>query len=604
MADIDYTRIPELPGVYIMKGRGERVLYVGKAKNLRARIRQYTEDRLDLRKSKMMREVRDISFIVTKNEMEALILEANLIKQYKPRFNVILRDDKNYPYIKVVMNERWPHLEVVRRIKNDGSLYFGPYVPSSIVWEALSFIRRNFNIRPCRYRLDKPMRPCIQYQMRRCPAPCNNMVSEEEYRRSLDEVIKFLKGERKNLLEELEERMVRFSDEMRFEEAKVIRDRINTLKRLWESQRVVSTEFRDIDVVGVFSKDDKTAVVILFVRNGIMTGKKEFFLNSPSDDMPEFLHGLIELFYSKEIIPPQKILVPQEVSSKEILEGYLSKRRNDAGADGGVVIGPPVTESEDELMKMAVENARIFLDERSVSMERILVRLKEILSMDRVPESIGAFDISTTYGSESTGGFVWWSAGEFIKENYRHLRVKYIEGMNDYGMMEEVISRVIENLNKELPDVLMVDGGIAHLDVLVRAVHRYRDELPHLPYTIAIAKDPDRLFLPHGDVILLDSLMPPDDRVAILVKRIRDEVHRFAIKYHRKLRDRRFSESILEKVKGIGKKRRLMLLKEFGSIDAIKMAEPEEIMRRIPGMGRKVVEELLNTIRSVKEETQ
>ncbi len=604
MVDVDYTRIPELPGVYIMKGKGERILYVGKAKNLRARIRHYTDDRLDIRKSRMMSEVKDISFIVTKNEMEALILEANLIKQYKPRFNVILRDDKNYPYIKVVMNEKWPHLEVTRRIKNDGSLYFGPYVPSSIVWEALSFIRRNFNIRPCRYRLDKPMRPCIQYQMKRCPAPCNNMVSEDDYRRSLDEVIKFLRGERKNLLEELEERMMRFSDEMRFEEAAIIRDRINILKRLWESQRVVSTEFRDIDVVGVFSKNDKTAVVILFVRNGIMTGKKEFFLNRPSDDMPEFLHGLIEVFYSKEIIPPHKILVPQEVLSKEILEDYLSKRRIDAGVEGGVIIEPPVTDSEDELVKMAMENARIFLDERSVSVERLLVRLREMLSLDRVPQSIGAFDISTTYGMESTGGFVWWSMGEFIKENYRHLRVKHIEGMNDYGMMEEVISRVIENLDKELPDILMVDGGITHLDVLKRVIERYSYELSHLPYPLAIAKDPDRLFLPHGEVVFLDSFMPPDDRLAILFKRIRDEVHRFAVKYHRKLRDRRFSESILEKVKGIGKKRRLMLLKEFGSIDAIKMAEPEEIMRRVPGIGRKVVEELLDTIRDVKEETQ
>lgn len=602
MEGVDYSRIPELPGVYIMKGKGERVLYVGKAKNLRSRIRQYYQDRLDDRKSKMMRDVKDISFIITKNEMEALVLEANLIKQYRPRFNVILRDDKNYPYIKVVLNEKWPHIEVVRRIKNDGSLYFGPYVPSSIVWEALSFIRRNFSIRPCRYKLDKPMRPCIQYQMNRCPAPCDGLVSEDEYRKSLDEVIKFLRGERMNLLEELEKRMTSFSDELRFEEAARIRDRINMLKGLWESQRVVSSEIKDIDVIGVFSRKDKCSVVILFIRNGVMTGKKEFFINRPSEDMPEFLHGVVEAFYSKEIIPPENIIVPFEVSSRDILENWLSMRRAQIGMEDNVVIRLPQREDERELLEMAMENAKVFLDERSVSLERLLMRLKKILSIEKAPVSIGAFDISTTYGSESTGGFVWWSMGEFLKENYRHLRIKYVDGMNDYGMMEEVISRVIENLNKELPDIIMVDGGMAHLEVLKRSIERYRDELVELPYPLAIAKDPDRLFLPDGRVIELDSLMPPDNRLAILFKRIRDEVHRFAIKYHRKLRDKRFTESILEKVKGIGRKRRLMLLKEFGSIDAIRKADPEEIMKRVPNIGRKVVEELLDKVRSLEEE--
>ncbi|MGD8352462.1 MAG: excinuclease ABC subunit UvrC, partial [Nitrospirota bacterium] len=271
---------PRKPGVYIFTGPGERVLYVGKAKNLRSRISSYFQKAgdLDPRKQAMVRDIKDLNYIVTDNELEALALEANLIKQYKPRFNVILRDDKSYPYLKLTVNEEWPRLEVVRKVRRDGAMYFGPYVPSSSMREALDFIRRNFGVRPCRYRLDRPMRPCIQYQMGRCPAPCApGKISREDYMREVQDVVMFLKGKKRDLLDELRAKMARYSGEERYEDAARIRDRMEALGRAWESQKVISPELGDLDVIGCHTNGD-AAFQVFFVRNGVMVGAREFYL--------------------------------------------------------------------------------------------------------------------------------------------------------------------------------------------------------------------------------------------------------------------------------------------------------------------------------------
>ncbi len=596
----DTAQVPELPGVYIMKSKSGKVLYVGKAKNLRQRLRYYFHEELDVRKSRLIKEVQDISFIVTRNEVEALILEANLIKQYKPRYNVILRDDKNYPYIKIVMNERFPHLEVARRIKHDGSLYFGPYVPAGVLWEALSFIRRNFNIRPCKYKLDKPMKPCIQYQMGRCPAPCADLITEEDYKKALSEVILFLRGQRKDLLQGLEEKMNKYAEEMRYEEAARVRDRINALKRLWETQRAVTMKEEEMDIVGVYEVQSGFSIAILFLRNGLIVGKKEFFIKKhipihpfTSSPIKELLEEFLEVFYLKEIIPPEIIVLPEEPDNKEMLERWLSEKR------GGMVrIKRPDDKEEEDLLRMALENARVYFDEKAIKSERVLELLRDILELDQTPESIGAFDISTTSGRESTGGFVWWQADQFLKDHYRRVRVRKEEGINDYEMLEEVIGRVIDNLNGEIPDILMVDGGQGQLEVLKRAVEQKRETLNKTPLLISIAKDPDRVFLLNGKVINLESLKGPEEEAGLLLRRIRDEVHRFAIMYHRKIRDRRLKESRLEEVPGIGPKRRLELLRTFGSLDNIRKATPEEIHKKVPSIGVRTAELILERLKS------
>jgi excinuclease ABC subunit C len=307
------SSIPFKPGVYVFKNEKEHVLYVGKAKNLRSRLRSYFQksSHLDPRKTAMIRNVKDFSYIVTDNELEALALEANLIKQYRPKFNVILRDDKNYPYLKLTVNEEWPRLEIVRRIKKDGALYFGPYVPAGSMWETLAFIRRNFQIRGCRYSLDKPMRPCIQYQMGKCVAPCAGKISREDYLKLVNEIILFLKGEKKGLLEELEKRMLKFSEEMNFEEAAKIRDRIKALRRAWESQKVVAPELGNMDVIGYAKTDSTVSFEIFFIRNGIMIGSKDLLMkNIENLSDKDMVRSFISQFYSKEIIPPGEILTP------------------------------------------------------------------------------------------------------------------------------------------------------------------------------------------------------------------------------------------------------------------------------------------------------
>jgi len=609
---LDLNSYPELPGVYIMKSKEGKVLYVGKAKNIRQRLRYYIQEGLDPRKARLVAETDNVSFIVTQNELEALVLEANLIKQYKPRYNVVLRDDKNYPYIKIVMNEKYPHIEIARRIKHDGSLYFGPYVPAGIMWEALSFIRRHFNIRPCRYRLDKPMKPCIQYQMGRCPGPCAGLVSEEEYKKALQEVIMFLKGQRRELLEGLEEKMYKYAEEMRFEEAAKIRDRIKTLNMLWESQRVQSSIIEDVDVIGFYGTQysstntvgpkftDAGVFVVLFLRNGLITGKKEFLIKRGDlfdiDQLSLIFEEFIEVFYSKEIIPPKILLLPVEPNEKNMIERWLSERRGE-----GVVIKRPETEEEHELLRLAEENARVFFDQETLKVEQIMKALSDMLDMDRIPESIGAFDISTTFGKDSTGGFVWWQDGNFLKDRYRHVRIQYQEGLNDYAMLEESIKRVIDSLSGELPDILVVDGGPGQLEVLKRAVEAKEEIIKKRPFLIAVAKSPDRVFF-EGREILLEGLPGIQDRVGLLLRSIRDEVHRFAIMYHRKLRDRRLTESRLEKIPGVGPKRRLELLRAFGSLDAIRSASPEEVARKVPGIGLKMAETIIERL-NIKEDS-
>lgn len=584
---LELSKAPMKPGVYIFKGIKERVLYVGKARNLRNRLRSYFQDSasLDPRKAAMVRMVKDFSFIATDNELEALILEANLIKQYKPKFNIILRDDKNYPYIKLTVTKQWPRIEVVRRIKKDGNLYFGPYVPSQAMWEAITFIRRNFLIRTCGYSLDKPMRPCVQYQMKRCSAPCAGLISRGEYKKIIDDVILFLKGEKKELLHRLEERMQKLSDEMRFEEAAKIRDRVFKLQRAFESQKVVAPELGDIDVIGYCREGDDIAVNVLFVRNGTLIGAKDFFLERVlTSDNSEMMHSVIEFFYAKEIIPPKVILVNAMPDSARSLKAWLKKKRGEV-----VNIEVPTDGKKMELLHMANENARLHFDQKKKSSpDHTLEAIKDKLYLKNMPFTIGAFDISTIQGRESVGAFICWENGGFKKDNYRHLKIKGVKGVDDYAMMHEIVERV---LRKEhlIPDLVIIDGGKGQLEVARMVL----DDLGIDTELISIAKKPDRAFLINDKIIDLEDR----SKASLLLKKIRDEVHRFAISFHRKLRDKRLMESSLEKIPGIGKKRRLELLRHFGSIENIRKAAMNDIAK-IKGFNKKVAEKVVEGLQS------
>jgi excinuclease ABC subunit C len=538
----------------------------------------------------MMKNVNDFSYIVTDSELEALALEANLIKQYRPKFNVILRDDKNYPYLKMTVTEDWPKLEVVRKIKKDGALYFGPYVPAGAMWETLAFIRRNFQIRGCLYSLDKPMRPCIQHQMGRCPAPCAGKISRGEYLNLVNEIILFLKGEKKGLLEELEKKMLRFSEDMRFEEAAKIRDRIRALQHAWESQKVVAPELGDIDIIGHYRADSMVSFEVFFIRNGIMIGSKDLMMkNTENLSDKELLHSFISQFYSKEIIPPSGIITSFSPTGVKSLEKWLKQRKEEV-----VKISVPETGKKRDLLLMALENAKIRMKEkRETKIEDLLMEIRKKLRLDKLPEDIGAFDVSTISGNESVGAFVYWKGGEFNKDLYRRLRIKTVQGIDDYSMMGEIVERIMKNLDGNMPDLIIIDGGKGQLEIAKRVLDRNRALFPEPPMVIAIAKDPDRAFMP-------DSEKPVDlndgTSSSLLLKRIRDEAHRFAIGYHRKLRVKGLMESPLEKIPGIGKKRRLALLRHFSSIEAIRNATIDEITK-LKGFHKRIAENLFHALR-------
>lgn len=593
---------PSSPGIYIMKGAKEKTIYVGKAKDLRNRLRSYFQKSaaLDNRKAKMVEEIRDFEYIVTENEVEALALEANFIKQFKPKFNIILRDDKNYPYLKLTIKERWPKLEVVRKIDKDGSLYFGPYVVSGTMWEMLKFIERGFPVRSCGYNLEKPLRPCVQHQMGRCLAPCDKSKRSDKdhdiYMKTVNDVKFFLMGEKKELLSSLHQRMTSLAREQRYEEAAQVRDTLSNIERAWESQRVIAPELGDIDVIGLFKEDNEALVFMLFIRNGQVIGQKEFFLKNVGDiEEIELISSFIEQFYSKDILIPPKIIIPIKTELNTEKE-WLDKRS-----------GRPVRlsyargEHEKKVLNMANQNALFALSKhKDKRVDKTLLALKELLKLKNIPERIEAVDISNISGSEAVGAFVVWEDGEFVKDDYRAYKIRTVKGIDDFAMMEEVVGRHLKGISEgdtETPQLILIDGGKGQLTSALNALKEF--DLSVDIAAIAKAKtiksrhEPDRIFLPgRRDAIPLDALMP----MTHLLQKIRDEVHRFAITYHKKLRTKRVLESPLEKIPGIGKTRRLALLKHFGSIDKIRKATIDDIAS-LKGINIKIAELIKKSLR-------
>jgi excinuclease ABC subunit C len=579
--------IPGKPGVYLFRDERNRILYVGKAKDLRNRVRSYFQksSSLDMRKSAMMESVKDFEYTVTENELEAFVLEANLIKQYKPRYNVLLRDDKSYPYLKLTVNETWPRLEVVRRIQKDGAKYYGPYVPAGAMWELLSFIRNYYHIPTCRYSLEKRMRPCIQHQIKKCVAPCSGEVDHAGYMKTINEVRLLLEGKSSGLIAALGEKMGALAKQTRYEEAALLRDRIRAIRKISESQKAVAPRLGDVDVIGVSRVGTAGAFKMLFVRNGFMIGSRNFVLKDTEGETGGYLfRNFIRQFYEKEILPPPEILCSVMPEDGDFLRAWLSEKR---GSQVKIVVSKKGMKRK--LLDMAEENAAVILRSETAKGERDMSKdLADFLGLGTVPGGIGAFDISNIAGREPVGAFVYWADGTFRKEKYRHIRMDAVKGPDDYSMMKEMIRRTLRSLDNELPDLVIIDGGRAHLDA---ALEVFREKNISGRDVIAVAKDPDRAFLSDREV----PLGLEEGSAALLLRRIRDEVHRFAVTYHKKLRAKRVLESPLEEISGIGRQRRLALLRHFGSIGAIRRASVEEISA-LKGFHRGLAEKVLERL--------
>ncbi len=595
-------QVPSSPGIYIMKGAKERVLYVGKAKNLRSRVRSYFQNSsaLDNRKSKMVQEIKDIDYIVAANELEALVLEANFIKKTKPPYNIILRDDKNYPYLKLTVCEEWPRLEVVRKIVKDGALYFGPYVPSGSMREMLKFIRRNFPIRLCRYNLKKPFRPCVQFQMGRCLAPCGRSLrgkqDRDRYLGIVDEVKSFIVGEKKELLSHLHIKMKTCSDNLHYEEAAKIRDRLNALEKAWESQGAIAPELGDLDVIGLYRERQEASIYMLFIRNGTIIGQKDFFFKKLDDRTSnELIESFVQQFYSKELLLPPRIVLPIK-AAMPTQKQWLSSRRGKS-----VRLSYAKKKAEEQVLKMADDNAvYAFNRHKETRVDDTLLDIKKLLNLEMIPRRIGAIDISNISGSEAVGALVFFDDGRFSKDEYRLFKIKTVKGIDDFAMMGEVVSRYLNILsenNGTVPDLLLIDGGRGQLESALKAMKPFSFPLEIAAIAKAkkksskssesgVRKDLERVYLPGRR---MPVYFDPMSASTHLIQKIRDEVHRSAISYHRKLRSKRTFSSPLEKINGIGKIRRLALLKHFGSIDAIRKASVDDIAS-LKGMNMKIAE--------------
>ena len=587
--------LPLLPGVYLMKNAEGTILYVGKARRLRHRVRSYfTKSALpSVRIATMVIQIAEIEYIVTDSEIEALILEATLIKKHKPQYNVVLKDDKNFPYIKLTINEEFPRIATVRKIKRDGALYFGPYVNVGALHKTLKLAKRFFPLRLCSgdITLNCKSRPCFEYEIHRCLGPCAGKCTKEEYLQVVEEAKLFLQGKKEVLIKELQQRMQQYADALEFEKAAKIRDQIEAVSHVMERQKVISTNFENQDVVATARKGTQINLQIFFIRNGILMGRKSFNFSEVvqgdrehTEDLEEreVLRSFVEQFYVKEVLIPDEILLPEAIPNQEMIEEWLTEKR---GKKVSFLV--PQRGKKKHLISLVQQNAQLALTEvveiDSAEFQKILAELQQQFHFTHLPRRIECFDISNIQGALAVGSMVVCIDGLMRPKEYKRFKIKTIEGSDDFGMMQEVISRRYSRVQKEnlsFPDLIMIDGGKGQLHAAKYALHALHVSSPDV---IALAKahgprgtekDRERVFTTvTGEGTVLDTTT----KSAQLLQHIRDEAHRFAITYHRNLRKKANFHSILEEIPGVGQKRRKKLLTRFGSLKKLKEATIDEI---------------------------
>ena len=586
-------KLPDSPGCYLMKSQGQ-IIYVGKAKNLKNRVRSYFQSRNHTVKvAAMVEKIDDFEIMLCDSNLEALILECNLIKLHKPYYNILLKDDKHYPYLRIDMHEDFPRVELVRRAQKDHAKYFGPYMGATSVREVLGVLQKNFPLRTCTQpiRPDKPRRPCLHYQIGQCLAPCAGLTTRETYHAVLDQVVDFLSGKSDDILRELNEQMRQAALQLHFEQAAVLRDRIAGVESLMQRQKAINVKGGDQDIIAMAEDGLDAMVQILFVRGGRMVGGEHFALErAGGQPVDEVLQSFILQFYEDAAAIPSEIIVEALGEEVEFLREYLEEIRG-----ARVNLHEPQRGTKHKLIEMAKKNAADALDKRNARMQLQEARtlgasraLGEAVGMDHVPRRIEGYDISNTQGVLSVASMVVFIDGSPAKKEYRHFRIKTVVGANDFASMNEVITRRFAHAKREieelrekgadlsaghftdLPDLILIDGGPEQLDFARRAMLAEGFNIP----MFGLAKRLEEIFLPgQAESILLDRHSP----ALHLIQRIRDEAHRFGITHHRNLRGKASVHSRLEDIPGVGPKRRRALLTHFKTLENIQNATLEEL---------------------------
>ncbi len=596
------TALPAATGVYILKDAKGKPIYVGKAHSLRDRVRSYFRDDAAQHKPGMTRLIADFDTIVTASDSEALILESNLVKEYNPRFNIRLRDDKTFPYIKVTVAEPLPRVFVTRRLLKDGSRYFGPYADVGHMRRALRAIKKLYTIRSCHYDLPRqaPPRPCLDYYIGRCKAPCVGLQTEADYREMIDEVLLVLQGHTGKLAVKLSERMAEAASTLEYERAAEYRDVLRGLQEIERRQLAIDPRGGDLDAIALVRDADDACGVIFKIREGKLLGREAHFMGNVRGETEEtVLSAFIARFYLPQQEVAADLLVPTDFADLEIVETHLRQR---TGRAFNVRI--PQRGLKRELVLRAEENARHLLEERRLvegDAERrapeALYSLQRELNLERVPRSIVGFDISNIQGSDPVGAAVWFENAEPFKNEYRHFRIESVEGVDDYAAMQEVVGRYFTRRVEEdrrLPELVLVDGGVGQLSAAAQALERAG--VPDLPLA-SLAKREELVFtLDRGEPLRL-SRREPGLR---LLQQVRDEAHRFALQYHRKRRSRRTLRSQLLDIPGVGPARQKALIKAFGSVKGARSASVEEIAA-VPGIGQRLAEEIAAALAEVAE---
>ena len=573
--------LPENPGVYLMKDSAGKIIYVGKAKVLKNRVRQYFQSNKNHSPKviSMVKKIFDFETIITASEVEALILECNLIKKFRPRYNICLKDDKTYPYIKLTLAEKFPRILITRKKFSDGSKYFGPYTNGLAVKETLQLLRKIFPLRTCK---TFQKRPCLEFHIKRCLAPCVEKISAEEYSLIVKSAEKFLQGKTLEIEKNLQEKMLFAAENLKFEQAAKLRNILFAVKNFSEKQKII-TDSGNLDAIGLSKINSEVCVQIFFIREGKVIGRENFLLqNVIGENDSEIILEFLKQYYSRAEITAEEILLPVEIEEEKILSEWL-----------GAKIFVPKRGVKKSLVEMAQENAEKFLKEKNFQTEiknmqtkGALEELKKYLNLPTLPRKMECFDISHIQGSETVASMVSFKNGIPDKKNYRRFKIKSAEGKpDDFKSMREVTRRRYEKISEgNLPDLIVIDGGIGQLNSALEIIRGLNLKIP----VIGLAKQFELIFVENSAEPVE---LPRESQALFLMQRIRDEAHRFAITYHRKLRRKRNLQSELDNISGIGKKRRENLLKKFGSIEKIKSATFEELLQ-VEGMNKTAVENL------------
>ena len=587
----ELKKLPDNPGVYIMHGASDEIIYVGKAVNLKNRVRQYFQS--DRNKSpkirKMVPQITRFEYVITDSELEALILECNLIKEYSPKYNTLLKDDKSYPYIRVTVDEKFPRIVMARRVKKDKSKLFGPYSNAAAVKETIELLRKLYKIRPCSFKLtdDKSLeRACLYYDIHRCEAPCVGLVSESEYRKGVNGAIDFLNGNYRDVLSDITGKMAEASKEMRFEDAAAYRELIKSIRHIGENQKASMGQGEDRDIIAVAAEGSEAIAQIFFVRDGKLIGREHYHLHvDPLEATGGMILDFIKQFYSGTPFIPKEIMLSDEIEDVQLTQDWLSMK---SGRRVHIVV--PKKGAKEKLVALAEKNARLVLEQDVERLKReeastagAIRRLGELLGID-MPKRIEAYDISNINGFQNVGSMVVYENGAPKRADYRKFRIKSVDGPDDYSSMEEMLTRRFKRAGassagfEELPGLILMDGGRGQVNVCLRVLEKMSLDIP----VAGMVKDDKHRT--RGLYFNNDEISLKNDRDCFnLITRIQDEVHRFAITYHRLLRTKGQIHSVLDDIPLVGKSRKKELLKHFESIDRLKKASVEEL-REIPGM--------------------